>query len=65
MVSSPEIVVEAIGPCTEDVRDCEIMRAAITLMDSGPDNDRAHELRTELAKSACRNCTTAYLGDIA
>ena len=57
-------IVEIIGPCTEDVRDCEIMRAAITLKEAGPDNERAQAIRQELAKSACQDCIVAYLADV-
>lgn len=38
---SPEEVIETLGPCTNDIRDCEIMRAAIVLKGTYSELSRA------------------------
>lgn len=60
----PGDFVDVIGPCTNDARDCEIMRAAIALKDSELDNERAYAIRLALAEAACKECRTSYLADI-
>ncbi len=59
-----ENYVEVLGPCTEDIRDCEIMRAVIVLQQKVPDDDRPKTIRTELAKAACSDCKNYYLKDV-
>lgn len=58
-----DATVGMIGPCTNDVRDCEVMRAAIALKGAEADNERAQGIRQELIKLACQECITAYLTD--
>jgi hypothetical protein len=61
---TPEEMIEAIGPCTDDVRDCEIMRAAwiqtAPLEDVEPYTQR---FRSLLAKAACDDCRARLLPD--
>ncbi len=59
-----EKLVEIIGPCTDDVRGCEIMWAAIVHTDTGPENKKSREIRVELAKVACDGCKAVYLKDV-
>lgn len=55
-------VVEMIGPCTGDIADCEIVRAAIANKDAAPDDEiYVQAIRAELAKAACRDCAECYL----
>ncbi len=63
MQISAEVIVEAIGPCTQNVDDCEIMRAAIALQDA-KSSERSNSLREELAKAACTSCRAAYMSDV-
>ncbi len=64
MQISPERTVELIGPCTDDIRDCEIMRAAIVQQDTDLSNEKSQEIRVELAKVACGERKRAFLADI-
>jgi hypothetical protein len=64
MPQDAEKLVEILGSCTEDLRDCEIMRTAIVLKDTEPDNEQAQTIRQQLAKSACEDCVMQYLADI-
>lgn len=61
---TPAATVEVIGPCTEDIADCEIRRAAIANKDAMPENAHAQAMRAELARVACMDCTACYLPDI-
>lgn len=61
---TPAATVEVIGPCTEDIADCEIRRAAIANKDATPENTHAQAIRVELASVACAECTKCYLPDI-
>lgn len=49
---TPEEVVESLGPCSGDVRDCEIMRAAIVLQ--GLDTELSRAVGSVVCDS-CRN----------
>lgn len=64
LMLAAETIVETIGPCTQDISNCEIMRTAIANKDAAPDNARAQALRTELAKVACQECAALYLSDV-
>lgn len=55
----PQAILEALGPCTNDERDCEILRAAITL-DGAPKNERVVSIRKALATQACSGCIKTY-----
>ncbi len=57
-------VVEILGPCTDDLRDCEVLRAGFALQDVEPSNERGQAIRKELARAACQNCKRTYLSDI-
>jgi hypothetical protein len=61
---SAESIVQTVGPCTEDQKDCEIVRAAIILKDVEADNQHIQDIRKELAKAACRDCACTFLADI-
>lgn len=58
-----DATVDILGSCTNDTRDCEVMRAAIALKGAEADNERAQGIRQELIKLACQECITAYLTD--
>ena len=64
MTREAEKLVEILGPCTEDIRDCEIMRTAIALEKSEAENERAQAIRHQLVKLACKNCIGQYLADV-
>ena len=49
---SPEEVIENLGPCTQDIRDCEIMRAAIVL--KGTDSELSRVIGTMVCDE-CKN----------
>ena len=57
-------IVETLGPCTRDIRTCEIMRTAIFLQNTDPDNTQAQAIRQELAKVACQMCVANFLLDL-
>ena len=57
-------IVERIGPCTTDIRDCEVMRSAIALAGVSIDNEPAQALRSALAQVACLACRTDLFPDI-
>ncbi len=59
-----ESTVEMIGSCTQDIADCEIMRAAIANKNAEFENKEAQAIRIELAKRACSECVACYLSDI-
>lgn len=56
--------VEVLGPCTDDIKTCEIMRTAIFLQHSASDNTYAQEIRQELSKFACQPCIVNFLADL-
>jgi hypothetical protein len=64
-ITSPAEVVRSIGPCSMDVEDCEITRTTVVLEDASPDNLVAQDIRRELAKVVCVDCSQKYLCDIA
>jgi hypothetical protein len=45
-----EEILEHLGPCTRDVKDCEIMRAAIVLQEIESD------LSAAIGKAVCDEC---------
>lgn len=53
-----------LDACSGDIRDCEVLRAAFVLQDADPANERAQELRRNLAAVACQDCTRTYLSDV-
>ncbi len=53
MEMSAKTTVEILGPCSDDVASCEIMRAAIAAKNVDPNSDRAQVIRSELARPAC------------
>lgn len=53
-----------LDSCSGDIRDCEILRAAFALKSTEQANDRAQEMRRNLAMAACTDCCRVYLHDI-
>ncbi|HEY4964700.1 MAG TPA: hypothetical protein VIH90_08490 [Candidatus Saccharimonadales bacterium] len=52
------------GPCTGDIRDCEIMRSAIILQTAVSGSPEVQDFRRELARAACEECCDVYLSDV-
>lgn len=65
MYLDPREIIEIIGECTGELRDCEVFRTAVVLREAESDNERSQAIRAELAKAACLECKGIYLKDLA